>query len=301
MLAQRIPGILPPLTRNESLETTRIYSAMGLLPDGVAAWTNGRCGRPPLGHRAGALVGGGTIPRPGEVSLAHHGILFLDELRVQPLRAGDAPPAARGGEVTVARVHRSIRFPAKFMLVAAMNPTPSGFASDNPRAKKYLAKLSGPCSTASTSTSRCRRCRTRNSPAARRAPTARRCGSRSRRHGGAGAVRRRDDERARMDSRQLKQHAELSDACLLLMRQAMDELGLSARRTTRSAASPTSRTLTASPRYKNFTSPRRCSTDSSTGGSDDAIPRPSPRGGALPVLLFVAAAGARSGSGRTSS
>jgi magnesium chelatase family protein len=80
MLAQRIPGILPPLTRGESLETTRIYSAMGLLPDGIALMDERPVRTPHHSATAQALVGGGTVPRPGEVSLAHHGILFLDEL-----------------------------------------------------------------------------------------------------------------------------------------------------------------------------------------------------------------------------
>ena len=124
MLAQRMAGILPPLARSESLETTRIYSAMGLLPEGVALMDERPVRTPHHSATAQALVGGGTMPRPGEVSLAHHGILFLDELPEfsryvlemlrQPLESG---------EVTVARVHGSMRFPARFMLVAAMNPT----------------------------------------------------------------------------------------------------------------------------------------------------------------------------------
>ncbi len=149
MLAGRIPGILPPLSRTESLETTRIYSAMGLLPDGVALMDDRPVRTPHHSATAQALVGGGSIPRPGEVSLAHHGILFLDELPefgrhvLETLRQ-----PLEGGEVTVARVHGSIKFPARFMLVAAMNPTASGFAAEGSgagsRRDKYLAKLSGP-------------------------------------------------------------------------------------------------------------------------------------------------------------
>ena len=124
MLAKRIAGILPPLSRQESLETTRIYSSLGLLPQGVALMDERPVRTPHHSATAQALIGGGTIPRPGEVSLAHHGILFLDELPEfsrhvlemlrQPMEAG---------EVTVARVHGSVKFPARFMLVAAMNPT----------------------------------------------------------------------------------------------------------------------------------------------------------------------------------
>jgi len=232
MLAQRIPGILPPLSRTESLETTRIYSAMGLLPDGVALMDQRPVRTPHHSATAQALVGGGTVPRPGEVSLAHHGILFLDELPEfqryvlemlrQPLEAGD---------VTVARVHGSIKFPAKFMLVAAMNPTASGFASDNPRARdKYLAKLSGPLldridihvdvPTVPYRELTSKRPGTDSKTMRHQVETARRI-----------QIRRFGDSttNARMTSKQLKTHCELSDSCLLLMKQAMDELGLSAR------------------------------------------------------------------------
>jgi magnesium chelatase family protein len=232
MLAQRIPGILPPLTRIESLETTRIYSAMGLLPDGIALMDERPVRTPHHSATAQALVGGGTIPRPGEVSLAHHGILFLDELPefsryvLEMLRQ-----PLEGGEVTVARVHGSIRFPAKFMLVAAMNPTASGFASDNPRVReKYLAKLSGPLLDridihvevpAVPYRELTSRRQGTDSATMRKQVTQARA---------LQAKRFKDGTtNARMDSRQLKQHAELSDACLLLMKQAMDELGLSAR------------------------------------------------------------------------
>src|SRR5207302_1280410 len=146
MLAQRIPGILPPLSRTESLETTRIYSALGLLPDGIALMDQRPVRTPHHSATAQALIGGGSIPRPGEVSLAHNGILFLDELPefsryvLEMLRQ-----PLEGGEVTVARVHGSIKFPARFMLVAATNPTASGYAPTDPRARdKYLGKLSGP-------------------------------------------------------------------------------------------------------------------------------------------------------------
>jgi magnesium chelatase family protein len=146
MLAQRIPAILPPLSRVESLETTRIYSALGLLPEGIALMDQRPVRTPHHSATAQALVGGGSIPRPGEVSLAHHGILFLDELpEFQRYVLEMLRQPLEGGEVTIARVHGSIKFPARFMLVAAMNPTPSGFHSDNPKVReKYLAKLSGP-------------------------------------------------------------------------------------------------------------------------------------------------------------
>ena len=232
MLAQRIPGILPPLTRAESLETTRIYSALGLLPDGVALMDERPVRTPHHSATAQALIGGGSVPKPGEVSLAHNGILFLDELPEfsryvlemlrQPLESG---------EVTVARVHGSIKFPARFMLVAAMNPTKSGYDSTDPRAReKYLAKLSGPLLD-----------RIDIHVEVPAVPYRELTGKQQ---GTSSAQMREQVERARevqrkrfgdqttnasMNAKHLKAFCELNDGCLLLMRQAMDELGLSAR------------------------------------------------------------------------
>jgi magnesium chelatase family protein len=232
MLAHRLAGILPPLSRSESLETTRIYSAMGLLPDGIALLDRRPVRTPHHSATAQALIGGGTIPRPGEASLAHHGILFLDELPEfgrhvletlrQPLEAG---------EVIVARAQGSMRFPAAFMLVAAMNPTASGYAADNPRARdKYLQKLSGPLldridihvevPTVSYRELTSRRPGT-SSDAMRKSVSAAREAQRKRFNSSM--------TNSRMDSRLLRVHADLSDSCLLLMKQAMEELGLSAR------------------------------------------------------------------------
>src|SRR5437773_5740264 len=232
MLAQRIPGILPPLSRTESLETTRIYSALGLLPDGVALMDQRPVRTPHHSATAQALIGGGSVPKPGEVSLAHHGILFLDELPEfsryvlemlrQPLESG---------EVTVARVQGSVRFPAKFMLVAAMSPTERRSDPADPRAReKYLSKLSGPLLDridihVEVPTVPYRELTGRQQGTS--STTMREQVQRAR----AGQRKRfgNDTTNARMDTKQLKAHAELSDSCLLLMKQAMDELGLSAR------------------------------------------------------------------------
>ncbi len=232
MLAQRMAGVLPPLSRGESLETTRIYSSLGLLPDGVALMDQRPVRMPHHSATAQALVGGGTIPRPGEVSLAHHGILFLDELPefsryvLETLRQ-----PLESGEVTVARVHGSMRFPARFMLVAAMNPTARGFASDNPRARdRYLDKLSGPLLDRIDIHVEVPAVpypeltgKNRGTPSA---------DIRQR----VLAARKIQHERfsdatmnAHMSSKQLKSHCDLNESCLLLMRQAMSELGLSAR------------------------------------------------------------------------
>jgi len=232
MLAQRIPGILPPLSRTESLETTRIYSALGLLPDGIALMDQRPVRTPHHSATAQALIGGGSIPRPGEVSLAHNGILFLDELPefsryvLEMLRQ-----PLEGGEVTVARVHGSIKFPARFMLVAATNPTASGYAPTDPRARdKYLGKLSGPLldridihiEVPSVPYRELTSKRTGTDSATMREQVVRARERQGKRFKG-------ETTNSAMDSKQLKQHCELSDSCLLLMKQAMDELGLSAR------------------------------------------------------------------------
>lgn len=232
MLAQRIPGILPPLTRQESLETTSIYSALGLLPDGVALMDERPVRTPHHSATAQALIGGGTIPKPGEVSLAHHGILFLDELPefsryvLEMLRQ-----PLEGGEVTIARVHGSIKFPARFMMVAAMNPTKSGYDSTDPRAReKYLAKLSGPLLDRIDIHVEVPAVPYRELTGKQQGTSSATMRSQVERARAAQRSRfKNDTTNARMDTRQLKAHGELSEPCLLLMKQAMDELGLSAR------------------------------------------------------------------------
>lgn len=153
MMARRLPSILPPLSLEEALETTKLYSVAGLLSSEVAL-VNARPFRSP--HHTvstAALVGGGTIPRPGEVSLAHHGVLFLDEL---PEFARDALEVLRqpleDGVVHVSRVNAAYTYPADFCLVAAMNPCPCGYYGDVYRSctcgpsavQKYLKRISGP-------------------------------------------------------------------------------------------------------------------------------------------------------------
>ncbi|MBI5764761.1 MAG: YifB family Mg chelatase-like AAA ATPase [Planctomycetes bacterium] len=123
LMAKCLPTILPPLSLNESLETTRIWSASGKLPVG-ASLLGVRPVRTPHHSASGpALVGGGTIPQAGEVSLAHHGILFLDEFpEFQRSILETLRQPMEDGCVTIARSHSAVRFPAEFMMVAAMNP-----------------------------------------------------------------------------------------------------------------------------------------------------------------------------------
>jgi magnesium chelatase family protein len=149
MMAKAFPGVLPPLAPAEAIEITRIYSAAGMLPPGVGLITTRPVRTPHHTASAVAIIGGGAVPRPGEVSLSHRGVLFLDELAEFPrvvLETLRQP--LEDHHVTIARSHSAPRFPADFMLVAAMNPTPKG---DMPKGEvgkremdKYLAKLSGP-------------------------------------------------------------------------------------------------------------------------------------------------------------
>ncbi len=153
MLAKRLAGILPPVSLEEALQTTKIHSVMGLLSDR----------QPLLGARPfraphhtisdAGLIGGGQIPKPGEVSLAHHGVLFLDEVpefRRNVLEVLRQP--LEEGQITIARAAVSLSYPARFMLVAAMNPCPCGFFTDRmrqclctpPQIQKYRSRVSGP-------------------------------------------------------------------------------------------------------------------------------------------------------------
>jgi magnesium chelatase family protein len=153
MMARRVAGILPPLAFEEALDVTAVHSVAGLLPAGAGLLLDRPFRAPHHTISNAALVGGGSQPRPGEVSLAHHGVLFLDEMLEfsrhvlevlrQPLEEG---------RVTIARAARTAEFPARFMLVGAMNPCPCGFASDTLREcrctpqqlARYRDRLSGP-------------------------------------------------------------------------------------------------------------------------------------------------------------
>jgi magnesium chelatase family protein len=153
MLARRLPSILPPLTPNESLQTTRIYSAVGRLPAGESLMSTRPFRSPHHTISDAGMVGGGTIPTPGEISLAHHGVLFLDELPEFNRRSLEClRQPLEEGVVTISRAASQATFPADFILCASMNPCPCGFLGDakhqckcNPLAvEKYLGRISGP-------------------------------------------------------------------------------------------------------------------------------------------------------------
>jgi len=152
MLARRLPGILPPLQPQQALEVTRIWSVAGLMPPGAALIRHAPFRAPHHSASRPALVGGGSVPRPGEVTLAHHGVLFLDEL---PEFSRESLESLRQpleeGEVVVSRGSGSLRFPARCTLVAAMNPCPCGFKGSTARdctcaeaaVLRYRDRLSG--------------------------------------------------------------------------------------------------------------------------------------------------------------
>jgi magnesium chelatase family protein len=153
MLAKRLPSILPPLSLEEAVEVTKIHSVAGKLPSHTSLLYSRPFRSPHHTCSTAALVGGGSMPQPGEISLAHHGVLFLDELpefqRVV-LEVMRQPMEER--KVTISRAKYSVDFPANFMLIASMNPCPCGFYNHPEKpctcpaghVKKYLGKISGP-------------------------------------------------------------------------------------------------------------------------------------------------------------
>ena len=153
MLAQRMATILPSLTLEESLETTRVYSSVGLLEKNTALIATRPVRAPHHTASGPALVGGGTTPRPGELSLAHHGILFLDEFAEFPRHILEMiRQPLEAGTITVSRAKGTIIFPARFILIAAMNPCPCGYFGTSRRKckctprqiERYISRVSGP-------------------------------------------------------------------------------------------------------------------------------------------------------------
>lgn len=241
MLAKRLPTILPDLTAAESIETTRIYSAMGLLPAGQPLLATRPYRSPHHTISDAGLVGGGSTPTPGEISLSHNGVLFLDELPEFNRRTLEVlRQPLEDGTVTISRALASTTFPANFMLVAALNPCPCGYRNDprrschcnTPQIEKYMAKISGPLldridlhlevpavpfrelssGGAGTSSAQMRE----QVLAARTLQAGRFAGTKTRLN-------------AKMSSRLVRQHCKLDDEGLNLLRASVNELGLSAR------------------------------------------------------------------------
>jgi magnesium chelatase family protein len=240
MLARRLPTILPPLTAGESLETTRIYSALGRLPPGEALLSIRPFRDPHHTISDAGMVGGGTIPRPGEISMAHHGVLFLDELpefnrkSLEVLRE----PLEKG-QVTISRSSMATTFPARFILVASMNPCPCGYMGDPKHAckcsagqvEKYMGRVSGPLldridmhvEVPAVPFQELSAVRDGTDTSVMREQVRKARAAQSKRFSHDGGLN------SRMTSRQLRRHCPLSGECQGILQTAMDDLGLSAR------------------------------------------------------------------------
>ncbi len=242
MLAKRLPSILPPLSLSEALETTKIHSVAGSIRKGTSLMYQRPFRSPHHTISDVALVGGGSYPQPGEMSLAHHGVLFLDELpefKRSVLEVMRQPLEDR--RITIARAALTVEYPASFMLVASMNPCPCGFYNHPDRecvcppgaVQKYLNKISGPLLD-------------RIDIQVEIVPVPFEHLSSKQRSESSATIRERviaarkiQQERyrnevavycnAQMNSRLLAKYVPLSDACKLLLQKAVDQLKLSAR------------------------------------------------------------------------
>ncbi len=240
MLSERLAGILPALSLEESLDTTRIYSSVGLL-DREAALMARRPVRSPHHTATGpALVGGGTNPRPGELSLAHNGVLFLDEFAEFPRHVLEMiRQPLENGSVTISRSKGTITFPANFMLIAAMNPCPCGYFGSNVRrckctpnqVERYVAKISGPLLDridihidVPAVSFRKLRGHEGNGESSKKIKeqVVHTRGIQTKRFG-------RVFLNSSMSHKQIEQHCDLDEACELLLKHAMEEFALSAR------------------------------------------------------------------------
>jgi magnesium chelatase family protein len=240
MLARRLPTILPMLDIEESLETTRIYSSVGLMGRGQSIVATRPFRSPHHTTSEAGLVGGGAIPTPGEVSLAHHGVLFLDELpefnrhTLEVLRQ-----PLEDGLVTISRAQGTLTFPAEITLVAALNPCPCGYMSDprhechcTPRqVQAYMGKISGPLLDridihldVPAVPYRELRGKSDGTPSASMRDQV--TGARAVQAARFGNGRQTN---ARMSHRQVKKFCALDEAGESLLKQAVQELGLSAR------------------------------------------------------------------------
>jgi magnesium chelatase family protein len=238
MLAKRLPTILPPLTLDEALETTKIHSIAGLLAPRQAIVMHRPFRAPHHTASDAGLLGGNVNPTPGEISLAHHGVLFLDELpefKRSVLETMRQP--LEDGRVTISRAAGTMTFPSQFMLVSAMNPTPDGKMPGESRCspreiQNYLGRISGPLldridihvEVPAVKFREITSERTGEASAQiRERVVAARSRQQDRFHG------RKITCNARMGSREIKQHCALDESTMELLKMAMQELNLSAR------------------------------------------------------------------------
>ena len=243
MLAKRVPTILPTLAATESIETTQIYSALGRLKPGQPLMAQRPFRSPHHTISDAGLVGGGSIPSPGEISLSHNGILFLDELPEFNRRTLEVlRQPLEDGVVTISRALNSTTFPADFMLIAALNPCPCGYRNDprrdchcsSPQIERYMAKISGPLldridihievpavpfkELASAPTNPgTSSCEMREQAASARQIQGQRFSDAPTRYNG------------QMSSREIRKFCKLDDDCMELLRASVNDLGLSAR------------------------------------------------------------------------
>jgi len=241
MLAKRVPTILPPLTFDEAIQTTKVHSVAGLLEPGVGLVGTRPFRAPHHTISDAGLIGGGAVPRPGEVSLAHNGLLFLDEL---PEFARNVLEVLRqpleDGTVTISRAAMSLTFPSRFMLAAAMNPCPCGFFNDPsrectctpPMIQRYVSKISGPLLDRIDIHI--------DMPAVKYSDLRENSGGENSSEIRERVIRARDRQlqrfqgekiysNAQMSPRQLRKYCNISADCERLLESAMTRLGLSAR------------------------------------------------------------------------
>ena len=254
MLAKRLPSILAPLRFEEALETTKIHSVAGVLDAEQGLVTHRPFRSPHHTISDAGLIGGGMVPRPGEVSLAHNGLLFLDELPEFPRNVLEVlRQPLEDGQVTISRAAMSLSFPARFMLAAAMNPCPCGYFNDKsrecmctpPMIQRYVSKVSGPlldridihievpavqykelrggAAAEGSEQIRARVLAARE----RQHERFRETGDRTR--GSARAASQQVYSNAQMSTQQIRTHCELSSEAERLLERAMQQQGLSAR------------------------------------------------------------------------
>ncbi|MGI6657405.1 MAG: YifB family Mg chelatase-like AAA ATPase [Desulfobulbus sp.] len=244
MIARRVPTILPALSLEEALETTAVFSIAGLLPQDCPLVVSRPFRSPHHTVSDAGLIGGGQVPRPGEVSLAHNGVLFLDELpEFKPHVLEVLRQPLEDGSVTIARAASTLCFPARFMLVAAMNPCPCGYLGDRlhpctctpPQLQRYRARLSGPLLDRIDMHIEAPAVPVRellDQPAGEPSSTIRKRVDRARRlqtQRFTGAQEQGIYCNAHMGNRQIKQWCELDAESTRLLHQSISRLGLSAR------------------------------------------------------------------------
>jgi len=241
MLAKRVPTIQPTLSASESIETTRIYSALGRLKPGQPLTATRPFRSPHHTISDAGLVGGGSTPTPGEISLSHNGVLFLDELPEFNRRTLEVlRQPLEDGVVTISRALNSTTFPAEFMLIAALNPCPCGYRNDprrdchctTPQIERYMAKISGPLldridmhiEVPAVPFKELAAAPTGTSSADMREHVSRAREAQESRFQGV-----KTSYNAHMTTREIRNYCRLDNECMELLRASVNDLGLSAR------------------------------------------------------------------------